>query len=99
MIGSTLMSQDRRAILSRDTTFEVEAEQVRIWRSLTSVQIAALVAGASSASRTMALAGLRLRHPELREDELVPRFALLTVGRALACRAYPELGPADDTVP
>ena len=85
-----------RAILSGDTSFEAEAEQVRIWRSLSSVEIAGLVSGACRAARTMAVAGLRARHPHLTDEELVPRFALLTLGRDLARRVYPELDTRDE---
>jgi hypothetical protein len=89
------MTLHRPAILSNDTSFEAETEQVRIWRSLSSVQIAELVGGAYRAARAMAMAGLRDRHPHLTDEELVPRFALLTLGSDLARRVYPGIDTAD----
>ena len=85
------MTPDERAVLSGDTSYEAEARQVAIWRSLSSVDIAAIINGASQTARTLALAGLRARHPEASEKDLVPLFALLTLGPDLARKAYPEL--------
>ncbi|MBM3778186.1 MAG: hypothetical protein FJW23_08095 [Acidimicrobiia bacterium] len=81
----------RRARLSRDTDAETEARQIETWRGLSSVEISALVAGASRAARTVALAGLRARHPLASDRELVARLAAITLGRDLARRVYPEL--------
>ena len=79
------------AVLSSDTTGQAERLQVIAWRSMTSVQRAQLVAGAARAVRTMALAGLRQRHPGASESEIVARLALLTLGPALAHGVYPQL--------
>lgn len=81
--------------LSADNDFEIEARQVRIWRSLSTVEIAALVNGASRAARAFALAGLRQRHPSASERELVARLAVITLGAPLARRVYPELAQLD----
>lgn len=83
------------ARLAADTDFEIEERQVRIWRSLSTVEIAALINGASRASRAMALAGLRQRHPSASEHELTVRLAAITLGRSLALCAYPELEHLD----
>ena len=58
---------------------------------MSSVQRARLVAGAARTARALALAGLRQRHPDASESEIVARFALLTLGPALARRVYPHL--------
>jgi hypothetical protein len=77
--------------LSADTTRHAERLQVMAWRSMFSVQRAQLVAGAARTVRGIALAGLRQRHPDASEPEIVARLALLTLGPSLAHRAYPHL--------
>ena len=89
------MATGRRAVLSSDTSFEAEAAQVAIWRSLSTVEKANLIAGACRTIRSLAMAGLRARHPAMADRELVPRFALLTLGPKLAHRVYPELADID----
>ena len=42
------------------------------------------------ATRELSFAGIRLRHPSASEDECRLHYALLTLGRSLACKAYPE---------
>ncbi len=48
------------------------------------------VASISRSVRALALAGIRLRHPSSSEEECRLRYALITLGRPLACQAYPE---------
>jgi hypothetical protein len=84
-------STSERAVLSGDTSRSAEQLQVEIWRALTSVQIAGLIAGASSAARTLAIAGLRERYPAASDRELLIRYAALTLGPVLARRVYPEI--------
>jgi hypothetical protein len=79
-----------RAVLATDTTPDIEDLQVEQWRRMSSVEIAALVAGAYRAARAMAMAGLRERFPGAGDDELLARFAALTLGDELARRVYPE---------
>ena len=79
------------AVLSGDTSREAERLQVMTWRSMSSVQRAQIVRGAARAVRALALAGVRQRHPEARESEIVARLALLTLGPSLARRVYPHL--------
>lgn len=74
----------------RDTSVSAEARQIEIWRSLSTVEIAQLVNGASCAIRTLALAGLRARFPAASEHELTVRLAVVTIGRELAQQVYPE---------
>ncbi len=90
------MPDARRAVLSRDTSYEAEREQIRIWRSLDPVEIGRLVAGASRGIRMLALAGLRDRYPSASPAELVARLAVITLGPDLARRAYPELSSLDE---
>jgi hypothetical protein len=58
-----------------------------------------LIAGASSAARALAMAGLRDREPDLPDRALVPRFACLTLGPAVARRVYPDLVEAERSIP
>ena len=81
---------DQAGALSADTTRHAERLQVIAWRALSSLERARLVAGASRTTRAMTFAGLRQRHPGATEPELVARFALLTLGPALARRVYPQ---------
>jgi hypothetical protein len=83
------------APLAADTSAEAERRQIEIWRSLSTIQIAELIAGASEAARQLALAGLRARYPNASPRELVMRLCRLTVGSELATKAYPELEHLD----
>ena len=84
------------ARLSRDTDRLAEERLIVVWLSLSTVEIGRLVAGASRAARTLALAGLRARYPSASAHELTVRLAGITLGSTLARRAYPEL---DDLKP
>jgi hypothetical protein len=85
----------RRTMPLRDTTHAVETRQIEIWRSLSTVQVAQLVSGASRAVRILALAGLRARFPAASEDELTARLAAVTLGQAIAQRVYPQVSNLD----
>jgi hypothetical protein len=86
---------ERRAVLTRDTDREIEDRQVQIWRGLSSIEIAEVVAGATRTARALSLAGLRARYPVASDRELVVRLAALTLGSDLARRVYPELAVLD----
>jgi hypothetical protein len=79
------------AVLSADTSGEAERLQVRIWRSLASADTARVIAGACRTVREVALAGLRERHPEASDAELVTRLAAITLGPALARQVYSDV--------
>ena len=84
-----------RAVLSDDTSTVAERSQFEIWRSLSTVQIAEIIVGASNALRTVAMAGLRNRYPAATDRELLVRYAALTLGPTLARRVYPEFDRFD----
>jgi hypothetical protein len=88
---TTVARHEPRAVLASDTAAHAEALQVRAWRNMTPAQIARLVDDLSSATRALALAGLRERHPDATEPELVARLAAITLGPELAHRIYPTL--------
>jgi hypothetical protein len=77
--------------LASDTPVEVEDRQIEGWRQMSPAQKAALISGLTGAALAMARAGLRERHPTASERELFLRLAVLTLGRDLAGRAYPDV--------
>ena len=80
----------QKAVLSDDTTAAAEGLQVRRWREMTSREKSALISGLSQAATALAVAGIRHRHPTASEREIFLRYAILTLGVELACRAYPD---------
>lgn len=76
---------------AEDTPADVEARQVDGWRRMTDREKAAVITGLTGASFAMALAGLRQRHPDRSPREHLLRLAVITHGRELATKAYPEI--------
>jgi len=58
---------------------------------------ARVVSDLSRTVRELSLAGIRQRHPSASERECQLRFAVLTLGRELACRVYPEAAALSDS--
>jgi hypothetical protein len=54
------------------------------------------VAELNAAADTMALAGIRLRHPGASPREQFLRLASLKLGRELALQVYPEIAQLDE---
>jgi hypothetical protein len=73
-----------------DTSPEAQRLQVALWRAMTPLEKAQTVGRVSRRVRELSLTGIRLRHPSASESECHLRYALLTLGRPLACLAYPE---------
>ncbi len=79
----------------RDTSPDIESlrtvrlRQMPTWRKLE------LMAEMSQAVRTLALAGLRQRHPDDTPAQRERRLADIVLGRDLAARVY-GVGPEDD---
>jgi hypothetical protein len=78
------------ARLAADTTAEIEDRQIRAWREMSPADKAALVTGLTNATIVLARAGVRARHPGASDRELFLRLAILTLGRDLAGRVYPD---------
>ena len=76
--------------LPSDTSREAARIQIEIWRSMTPRQKAEAVDALSRSVREMAMAGIRQRHPQANERECFLRYAVLTLGKDLAVKAYPE---------
>ena len=80
---------DRR--LALDTPQDVEERQIERWRTMSAADKAAIVSGLTRAAYALAMAGIRLRHPEASPREQFLRLALVTLGHDLARQAYPDL--------
>jgi hypothetical protein len=78
-----------------DTTPEAWAKQFELYRRMTPAQKARLVREVTLAANALALAGLRQRHPDAGESELLLRLAVLRLGEELVARAYGWRPPRD----
>jgi hypothetical protein len=88
--------ESARAVLSADTTREIEDMQVARWRSMTPAEKARLISSWSRLVDAVALAGIWQRYPRASERECFLRLATLKLDRERALRAYPELLAFDD---
>ena len=89
-------SRPRRAILSADTTAEIEDRQVQAWRRLSPAERLRLVSEASRAVTELALAGIRRRYPNASERECFLRLAAIRLGVDTARRLYPDAAGLSD---
>ena len=78
------------AVLSADTTADVEQRQIDAWRKLSPVERMRLVADATRAVMTLALAGIRLRHPHASDRECFLRLAAIRLGADTTRQLYPD---------
>ena len=85
------------AILSRDTSADVERLQIEAWRRMSPLEKAGIMSQATSDALTLALSGIRQRHPGASERECFIRLAALQLGPTLVRQVYPDasqiLGP------
>jgi hypothetical protein len=82
-------------LLSADTDVESEQHQIERWRAMSPADKLRCVAGLNAAVDTMALAGIRLRHPGASPREQFLRLATVKLGRSLARQVYPEIDKLD----
>jgi hypothetical protein len=82
-------------LLSADTDAESEQRQIARWRAMSPADKLRLVAELNAAADTMALAGIRLRHPGASPREQFLRLATVKLGRDLARQVYPEIDQLD----
>jgi hypothetical protein len=80
----------RRAILSADTTAEIEQRQITAWRRLSPLERLRLVSDTTRAVTNLSLAGIRRRHPNASERECFLRLAAIRLGVGTTRRIYPE---------
>jgi hypothetical protein len=71
-----------------DTTADVEALRFERYARMSPAEKAARVVNLTQAACTLALAGLRSRHPDAPEPELLLRLAQLRLGADTVRRAY-----------
>lgn len=87
----------RSAILSRDTSLDVERLQIESWRQMSPLQKAGIINQATRDALTLAVSGIRQRHPGASERECFIRLAALQLGPTLVRQVYPDasqiLGP------
>jgi len=88
---------NRPAILARDTSVDAERLQIEAWRRMSPLEKAEIVSQATSDTLTLALSGIRQRHPDASERECFIRLAALRLGPTLVREVYPDasqiLGP------
>jgi hypothetical protein len=88
---------NRPAILSRDTSADVERLQIEAWRRMSPLEKAGIMGQATTDALTLALSGIRQRHPRASERECFLRLAALQLGPTLVRQVYPDaaqiLGP------
>jgi hypothetical protein len=82
-------------ILSADTDATSERRQIERWRAMSPAEKLALVTELNAAVDTLAMAGIRLRHPGASDREQFLRLACIKLGRDLAKRVYPEIEQLD----
>lgn len=73
---------------SADTTPDVDALRFARYARMSPAEKAARVVDLTQSACTLALAGLRARHPGAREPELLLRLAVLRLGADTVRRAY-----------
>jgi len=78
------------ALLSPDTSPEIEELQLELWRRMSPMEKLHVVNEISRTVQELSLAGIRLRNPGATERECLLRLAILKLGRELACQVYPE---------
>ena len=83
-------SEDRRDSIPADTSPEAAQVQLDLWRRMSTIEKAAVVSGVSTAVLRLSLAGIRSRHPDASDRECMLRLAVITLGRELTCKVYPE---------
>ena len=77
--------------LAEDTSPAAEQVLIGLWRQATPARKFQMIVSANLASRELALAGLKMRHPEDSPSRLRRRLADLWLGPELAAKAYGPL--------
>ncbi len=86
----------RGAILTADTTADIEQRQVDAWRRLSPLERLQLVCDTTGAVVNLSLAGIRRRHPQASERECFLRLAAILLGVDTARRVYPDAAQVTD---
>ncbi len=86
----------RKAILSADTTAEIEQRQIEAWRRLSPAERLRVVSDTTRAVTNLSLAGIRHRHPHAPERECFLRLAAIRLGVETTRRLYPDAAQLAD---
>jgi hypothetical protein len=84
------------AVLSADTTADIEQRQIDAWRRLSSVERLRLVSDTTRATMDLSLAGIRRRHPQASERDCFLRLAAILLGVDTTRRIYPDAARLTD---
>jgi len=77
--------------LYSDTHPKMEALLISLWRSASPTRKMQMLAQLNHSAQLLALAGLRMKHPQAGETELHRRLAGLLLGEDLARQVYGDL--------
>jgi hypothetical protein len=89
--------QRKTSLLFPDTSPEAEAVLIGLLRQAPAWRKVHMVAQLNQTVRTLALSGLRARHPTATAQQLRRRLADLLLGPELAARAYgPPVGESNE---
>jgi len=84
------VSPARPAVLSADTSVEIEDRQIVAWRRLSPADRLRLVSETTRAVNELSLAGIRRRYPHATERECFLRLAAIRLGADTVRRLYPD---------
>lgn len=84
------------SVLASDTSPEAQRVQVDLWRRMSPLEKARTVTDTTRAVQKLCLLGIRRRHRGASDLECRLRLAVLTLGRTLAQRVYPEVSSLSD---
>ena len=90
------VSPSRQAILSTDTTAEIEQRQIEAWRRLSPLERLRLVSDTTRAVTNLSLAGIRRRYPHATERECFLRLAAIRLGVETTRRLYSDAAELTD---
>lgn len=90
MVDRETSGRPDHGVLSLDTSPAAERLQVELWRRMSPIDKARTVSALTRATQELSLAGIRQRYPHASEREWFVRLAVLTLGRRLTARVYPD---------
>ena len=84
------VSPARQAVLSADTSVEIEDRQIEAWRRMSPAERLQVARDVTRAVNELALAGIRHRYPHASERECFLRLAAIRLGADTVRRIYPD---------
>ena len=80
----------RHALIPADTTADAHALQGRIYSRMDGAERVTIAFALSDLARRLTEAGIRHRHPEYSNDQVLRARARITLGDALTLAAWPD---------